>query len=164
VIARNSNGSYSYEYNLSDHLGNVRVTFKQSPLPLYTLEVLQMDDYCAFGVRKPSFAGSNDNKYLYNSKELQQELGPSDPTKQFYVDDFAGKGASYNAGISTPIVDMGTSIGGSLGLSGALLNPKNFGKNVNGYTTDQASFSPGTGAGFSIMYSNSTTVLFGRKK
>jgi YD repeat-containing protein len=45
-IARNiPGGNYSYEYNLSDHLGNVRVTFKQSPIAPYSLEVIQRDDY-----------------------------------------------------------------------------------------------------------------------
>jgi hypothetical protein len=44
-IARNSNGSYSYEYNLSDHLGNIRATFKQNPIAPYALEVIQRDDY-----------------------------------------------------------------------------------------------------------------------
>jgi hypothetical protein len=43
-IARNSNGAYSYEYNLSDHLGNVRVTFYKNP-NTNQLEVIQRDDY-----------------------------------------------------------------------------------------------------------------------
>jgi hypothetical protein len=43
-IAGNSAGSYSYEYNLSDHLGNVRVTFYKNP-NTNQLEVLQRDDY-----------------------------------------------------------------------------------------------------------------------
>ncbi|MCX2496431.1 RHS repeat-associated core domain-containing protein, partial [Pedobacter sp. PF22-3] len=41
-IARNSNGNYSYEYNLSDHLGNVRATFYKNP-NTNQLEVLQRD-------------------------------------------------------------------------------------------------------------------------
>ena len=82
-IARNSGGDYNYEYTLSDQLGNARATFYQNPVD-NQLEVLQKDDYFAFGLRKPVKAGSNDNKYLYNGKELQDELGEYDYGARFY--------------------------------------------------------------------------------
>jgi RHS repeat-associated protein len=74
-IARKTGGAYSYEYNLTDHLGNVRVSFKQSPIPPYALEILDRTDYYAFGKRKTGTPNANINKYLYNGKELQEELG-----------------------------------------------------------------------------------------
>jgi len=80
-LARNNGGTYSYEYNLKDHLGNTRVTFKRGSSGL---EVLQRDDYYPFGLRKNTLAGSNDNKYLYNGKELQPELGQYDYGARFY--------------------------------------------------------------------------------
>ncbi|MBB6238972.1 RHS repeat-associated protein, partial [Pedobacter sp. AK013] len=80
-IARNSSGNYSYEYNLSDHLGNIRVTFYKNP-NTNQLEVLQRDDYYAFGLRKVATGGTN--KYLYNGKELQEELGQYDYGARFY--------------------------------------------------------------------------------
>jgi len=80
-IARNSNGTYSYEYNLGDHLGNVRATFYKNP-NTNLLEVLQRDDYYAFGLRKVTSGGTN--KYLYNGKELQEELGQYDYGARFY--------------------------------------------------------------------------------
>ncbi|WP_443946653.1 hypothetical protein ACJVDH_05995 [Pedobacter sp. AW1-32] len=72
-LAQNNSGVYTYHYNLADHLGNVRYTFD-----IYNGAVrrLQQDDYYAFGVRKSVGAiGSPENKYLYNGKELQSELG-----------------------------------------------------------------------------------------
>ncbi|MBB6236402.1 RHS repeat-associated protein [Pedobacter sp. AK013] len=80
-LARNNNGSYSYEYNLADHLGNIRVTFYKNP-NTNQLEVLQRDDYYAFGLRKVATGGTN--KYLYNGKELQEELGQYDYGARFY--------------------------------------------------------------------------------
>jgi RHS repeat-associated protein len=70
--ARNSSGSYSYEYNLTDHLGNVRTSFKKNP-DSGSVDQIQRDDYYAFGLRKVAAGGTN--KYLYNGKELQEELG-----------------------------------------------------------------------------------------
>jgi RHS repeat-associated protein len=79
-IARRSGNDYIYEYNLSDHLGNVRYSFNQNGTKL------QSDDYYAFGKRKtPAFLSSTDNKYLYNGKELQEELdGQYDYGARFY--------------------------------------------------------------------------------
>ncbi|WP_370583348.1 RHS repeat domain-containing protein [Pedobacter sp. ASV28] len=80
-MARNSGGSYTYEYNLTDHLGNVRASFD-----IYggAVRMLQRDDYYAFGLRKKALAGSTDNRYLYNGKELQEELGQYDYGARFY--------------------------------------------------------------------------------
>jgi RHS repeat-associated protein len=71
-IARNNGGSYSYEYNLTDHLGNVRATFYKNPIS-NNLDILQRDNYYAFGKR--AIVNGGTNKYLYNGKELQEELG-----------------------------------------------------------------------------------------
>lgn len=84
-IAFNSGESYSYRYNLGDHLGNVRVTFKVNGS---AIEVLQRDDYYAFGLRKSVNndigAVSLENKYLYNGKELQEELNQYDYGARLY--------------------------------------------------------------------------------
>lgn len=61
-----SGGTYNHEYDLTDHLGNVRATVNSSGT------VVQRDDYYPFGGRFNTGV-SNDNKYLYNGKELQDE-------------------------------------------------------------------------------------------
>jgi len=60
-------GSYSYQYNLKDHLGNSRVSMDAGG-------VLQEDEYYAFGLRNPKYDNSNGNRYLYNGKEIQTDL------------------------------------------------------------------------------------------
>jgi len=69
-LAQNNGGTYTYHYNLNDHLGNVRYTFD-----IYNGVVrrLQQDDFYPFGMKKSTLVG--ENKYLYNGKELQSELG-----------------------------------------------------------------------------------------
>ena len=74
IVVEGSN--YNYQYHIKDHLGNTRVTFDA------TGEVLQEDSYYPFGMAmnglnyyKPSLDPDNKNKYLYNGKELQDDLG-----------------------------------------------------------------------------------------
>lgn len=65
-----------YEYNLTDHLGNTRITFGDEDADGLA-DILQENHYYPFGMAmtmasSPSAAPPND--YLYNGKELQDEL------------------------------------------------------------------------------------------
>jgi RHS repeat-associated protein len=77
--AVNNSGTYKYEYNLNDHLGNVRYSFD---IYAGAVRKLQEDDYYAFGKRRAVTGGGNN--YLYNGKELQDELGQYDYGARFY--------------------------------------------------------------------------------
>ncbi|UIR56448.1 RHS repeat-associated core domain-containing protein [Sphingobacterium sp. SRCM116780] len=70
--ALKSGANYIYHYNLTDHLGNARTTLKRGSTAT-GVDVLQRDNYYPFGKQKV-VAGGN-NKYLYNGKEIQGELG-----------------------------------------------------------------------------------------
>ncbi|WP_371922981.1 RHS repeat domain-containing protein [Flavobacterium sp. B183] len=65
-----------YVYQYKDHLGNVRVSYAKNPVT-QVLEIIEENNYYPFGLKH---AGYNDyvatnNKYKYNGKELQDELG-----------------------------------------------------------------------------------------
>jgi RHS repeat-associated protein len=92
-LARRNGSSYSYEYNLQDHLGNVRASFYRNP-GSGSIEVIQRDDYYSFGKRN-ALLGST-NKYLYNGKELQDETGQYDYGARFY-DPVVGRFTSVDA-------------------------------------------------------------------
>lgn len=63
--------TYDYEYFLKDHLGNTRITFKPNGS---SLSSLQKVEYYPFGMVAVKTDGESDNKYLYNGKELQEEI------------------------------------------------------------------------------------------
>ncbi len=63
-----------FEYHLTDHLGNVRVTFADDGNG--NAEIIQEDHYYPFGMRMNGMHVDNTtliNKYLYNGKELQDQ-------------------------------------------------------------------------------------------
>ncbi len=63
-------GAVQYEYHLKDHLGNTRVAFEALETGP---EIAEVADYYPFGMlHEPSLAGSSNNKYLYNGKEIQE--------------------------------------------------------------------------------------------
>ncbi|NII83270.1 MULTISPECIES: RHS repeat domain-containing protein [unclassified Pedobacter] len=75
--------NYSYEHNLSDHLGNVRVTIDDQGNNV--ARVVQENEYYAFGLVKPGgYLFGDKNNYLYNGKELQDGLGQYDYGARFY--------------------------------------------------------------------------------
>ncbi|QJD97706.1 RHS repeat-associated core domain-containing protein [Mucilaginibacter robiniae] len=76
-----SNGDYSYEYSLSDHLSNSRVSFDNNN---GTARMIQQDDYYPYGLNYNRYAFGNKTPYLYNKKELQEELGQYDYGSRFY--------------------------------------------------------------------------------
>jgi RHS repeat-associated protein len=73
-----------YEYDLKDHLGNVRVTFDKGGSGSAAL--IQEDHYYPFGMKMDalSYDNGSGNRYLYNGKELQQELNMYDYGARMY--------------------------------------------------------------------------------
>lgn len=68
-------GAYHYEYNLKDNLGNVRYSFDKDPTTGNARRI-QEDEYYSFGLRETPgvYDFSNNNRYLYNGKEIQTDL------------------------------------------------------------------------------------------
>lgn len=85
---RQSDNTYRYQYDLTDHLGNVRVTFDKDPNTGIARRI-QEDNYYAFGKRVSVAPVSLDNKYLYNGKDIQEELGEYDYGARFYNPEIA---------------------------------------------------------------------------
>jgi len=71
-LVKYSSGLYSYEYYMKDHLGNTRIMFKKGTGTAPT--VLQCSDYYAFGSLFTPVNPDNNNNYLYNGKELQDDI------------------------------------------------------------------------------------------
>lgn len=77
------NGSdWNYEYNLSDHLGDTRLTFDSSTGSARTE---QQDNYLPFGMDiSVGTINSPQNYYLYNKKEAQPSWNVYDYGARFY--------------------------------------------------------------------------------
>ncbi len=65
-------GSYKYVYQYKDHLGNVRLSYDK------TLAIKEESNFYPFGLKHDGYNNVKtgvENKYKYNGKELQDELG-----------------------------------------------------------------------------------------
>ncbi|WP_276379199.1 DUF6443 domain-containing protein [Flavobacterium sp. H4147] len=65
-------GAYKYIYQYKDHLGNVRVSYDK------TLAIKEESNFYPFGLKQEGYNTVKtgvENKYKYNGKELQDELG-----------------------------------------------------------------------------------------
>ncbi|MCK5148087.1 DNRLRE domain-containing protein [bacterium] len=74
---KHASGSFSYEYFLKDHLGNTRVAFTPLSMATEYSKITQEDHYYPFGMRMAYLGASSgqENKFLYNGKELEDDLG-----------------------------------------------------------------------------------------
>jgi RHS repeat-associated protein len=95
----NGSGGYTYQYNLKDHLGNDRLSFYSNN---GTATVLQEDEYYSFGLRHGLYDASNNNRYLYNGKEIQTDLANQYDYGARFYDPVIGRWTSVD-----PLVEMG---------------------------------------------------------
>lgn len=95
--ARLNGSTYDYEYDIKDHIGNTRVTFKPDPSDVSQTkaQVIQQNSYYPYGMPMYGDAANNlhlayvsgeKNKYLYSGKELydQGELNWFDHGSRMY--------------------------------------------------------------------------------
>ncbi|AXB56698.1 DUF6443 domain-containing protein [Flavobacterium fluviale] len=73
---KNTAEALSYVYQYKDHLGNVRVSYAKNPAT-QVLDIIDETHYYPFGLKHSGYVASQEsnNKYKYNGKELQDELG-----------------------------------------------------------------------------------------
>ncbi|MFH7010857.1 DUF6443 domain-containing protein [Flavobacterium sp. FlaQc-52] len=74
---KSTSGTLSYVFQYKDHLGNTRVSYTKNPVT-NVLEIIEEDNYYPFGLKHKGYNNtivSSNNKYKYNGKELQDELG-----------------------------------------------------------------------------------------
>jgi RHS repeat-associated protein len=78
-VIHNANGELHYQYDLKDHLGNVRASFREDFNNPGTAQLTQTDSYYPFGMQMGGLSdnpvGGEANGYLYNGKEQQTALG-----------------------------------------------------------------------------------------
>ncbi|MTD67779.1 DUF6443 domain-containing protein [Flavobacterium sp. LC2016-13] len=73
---KNTEGTLSYLFQYQDHLGNIRLSFAKNPTT-QVLEIIEENNYYPFGLKHKGYNDyvATNNKYKYNGKELQDELG-----------------------------------------------------------------------------------------
>ena len=82
-ITRNSSGTYTVQYHITDHLGSVRVVLDQN------MAILEQNDYYPFGLRHPNASlKTTANRYRYNGKEEIPSTNTSDYGARQYSAEF----------------------------------------------------------------------------
>lgn len=71
------NNTYSYVFNYTDHLGNIRLSYTKDTTT-GSLKILEESIYYPFGLKHNGYNGiapAQDYKYRFGNKEFQDELG-----------------------------------------------------------------------------------------
>ncbi len=78
-------GGYSYQYDLKDHLGSVRMTFDKDPMTGLA-RIVQEDHYYAFGGKLAgrSYDFANGNRYTYTGQEHMELIDLYDHGARMY--------------------------------------------------------------------------------
>ena len=74
-IEPDDNGNFDYIYQYKDHLGNVRLSYKQG---MSGLEIVEEHNYYPFGLQHKGYnnvVNGSEHPYKFNGKEHQEELG-----------------------------------------------------------------------------------------
>jgi RHS repeat-associated protein len=73
---KNTDGVLSYVFQYKDHLGNIRLSYVKNP-QTQVLEIIDENHYYPFGLKHEGYNDyvATNNKYKYNGKELQDEMG-----------------------------------------------------------------------------------------
>ena len=74
----NGSGGYDYVYQYKDHLGNVRLSYKNIGTPdSPKLQIQEENNYYPFGLKHKGYNGNIVSEYdwKYNNKELDESLG-----------------------------------------------------------------------------------------
>ena len=99
-IVDGSNVLWKYEYNLTDHLGNVRAVFAAHNNGI--AELMQQTDYYPFGLvmnqQEKVHLEEVKNRYLYNGKELQDDNFGVSLDWYKYADDDGNEHYKYQDG------------------------------------------------------------------
>ena len=83
-IYKNASGVYQYAYQYKDHLGNIRLSYTDSNKDgvVTTNEIIEENNYYPFGMKHKGYnavvnstGNANAQKFKYNGKEYQDELG-----------------------------------------------------------------------------------------
>lgn len=73
---KNKRRAYSYVYNYTDHLGNVRISYTKN-ISTGKPQILEESNYYPFGLKHRGYNSRNDQreyKFKYNGRELQDEM------------------------------------------------------------------------------------------
>jgi len=72
---KNTSGTLSYVFQYKDHLGNNRISYIKNASNV--LEIIDENNYYPFGLKHKGYNDyvPTNNKYKYNGKELQDEMG-----------------------------------------------------------------------------------------
>jgi len=64
-------GSYSYVYNYTDHLGNVRMSYAKNPASPSELKIIEENHYYPFGLKHQNY---NSEEFLFDKKDSNLQL------------------------------------------------------------------------------------------